>query len=72
MEIAVLIALLVIFLIRSELVFRIRMRHINLIKSRVGRSDGSFDKLMAEHDRVSYSAQMLALTKWTYRQFYPE
>jgi hypothetical protein len=68
----------VVALVRNELVYRIRMRRIGEISakctSELGRADfiPVMEARYAELDTPNHHVMVIDLTKWTYRQFYPE
>lgn len=78
MELEILLTIIcleVLFIIRTVLVHRIRMRQLGLIEERVfalatqGKEwQATFDNW---HQGQTSIGQMLDLTKWTHKQFYP-
>jgi hypothetical protein len=69
----VLIAPLVLFQIRNQLIFSIRMKAINIIYKHnlrlikeTGKCDHNSYNMLGSYDRMIFD-----LTKWTGKQFYP-
>lgn len=61
--------------IRSFLAFRIGMKRLNYIheRNRKALDNGTYNKsMMADYDMVNHNAMVFDLTKWTYKQFFPE
>lgn len=69
------IALAVLFLIRNELVARIRVKELDIthqycvLMIDAGRYD-KVDEAYERYDSISYTDMLLDLTKWTHKQFY--
>lgn len=72
-----LLALLVIALYRNNLVFKHRTRRLYEIKVAcdLQLSNRNFlasmERYYAEYNKVSYGSMLFDVTKWTYKQFYP-
>lgn len=63
------IALLLLFVIRNELTYRMRMAATDVLETLIGTDDFEieFDRFKA----ASYESMMFDLRKWTFKQFYP-
>jgi len=73
-----LLAIFVIFLFRNELVFKHRMKCLNIlynlaIAQRIKEGgESAFETLLAEHyNRRSFYGMVFSVTKWRFKAFYP-
>jgi hypothetical protein len=63
-------------LVRTEIVFRVRMKRLGEISAKCKRDIGREDfyplleQRYAELERPSFESMVLDLRRWTYRQFY--
>ena len=62
---------LLLFLIRSEIVYKHRSHILQLARDQIGVNNQTYNDLTEMYDKYSYEEMERMVTKWTFNQFYP-
>lgn len=70
------LVLLSLLMLRNAIVFRVRKKAIGIASKKalaaIDQHDPDYLKFWLPVEALSYEAMMFDLTKWTFKQFYPE